>query len=145
VTDANKTKLVRFIESVWNAGDIESVESFIAGTYTIHHDPGDPWHQQTLSIEQFKERVRTSRAPFPDQKFSIQNLLSEGDLVSITWLWNGTHKQAIAGFDASDRIIEMSGATLYFFDRGQISGHWQISDRLRVYQQLLSNQRAADT
>ena len=33
--------------------------------------------------------------------------------------------------------ITMSGATLYYFDdRGRITGHWQVADRLSIYQQL---------
>jgi predicted ester cyclase len=40
------------------------------------------------------------------------------------------------GFPASGKQIRMSGATVYFFDGERISGHWQITDRLGVYQQL---------
>ena len=34
----------------------------------------------------------------------------------------------------------MSGATVYYFDDSErISGHWQIADRLGVFQQLRRN------
>jgi steroid delta-isomerase-like uncharacterized protein len=128
---------------VWNRGDIDAIESFLAETYTIHHDPGDPWHQQELSAEGFKERVRTSREPFPDQKFLIQSLLAEGDFVAMTWLWTATHEGDIPGFPATGKTIEMSGATLYYFEEGLLSGHWQVTDRLGVYQQLTANQNTA--
>ena len=145
MSEKNKEFLVSFIESVWNNGDLHAVDKFLADTYTIHHDPGDPWHKQTLSIDGFKERVRISRAPFPDQNFSIQTLVAEGNLASMTWLWKGTHKEAIPGFEASGKTIEMSGVTLYFFENDRISGHWQVADRLSVYQQLAENQNPADT
>jgi steroid delta-isomerase-like uncharacterized protein len=144
MSDKNKEILASFIESVWNNGDIDAVESFLADEYTIHHDPGDPWDKQTLSVEEFKERMRKSRAPFPDQEFSIQGLVAEGELVSMTWLWKGTHKEAAFGFDATNKPIEMSGITVYSFENGQISGHWQVTDRLSVYQQLMENQNQAD-
>ena len=86
MSEKNKEILVSFIESVWNKGGVDTVDAFLADTYTIHHDPGDPWDKQTLSIDGFKERVRISRAPFPDQNFSIQTLVAEGNLVSMTWL-----------------------------------------------------------
>lgn len=139
MSDKNKEILVRFIESVWNNGDIDAVDAFLSDTYTIHHDPGDPWDKQTLSIEGFKERVMSSRAPFPDQNFSIQDLVAEGDRVSMIWLWKGTHEEAALGFEASGKSIEMSGITIYFFENGRISGHWQVADRLSVYQQLMEN------
>ena len=34
----------------------------------------------------------------------------------------------------------MSGITLYFFENDRISGHWQVADRLSVYQQLMESQ-----
>jgi len=54
----------------------------------------------------------------------------------MTWLWSGTHKGDIPGFPATGNNIKMSGATVYYFDRGQLTGHWQITDRFGVYMQL---------
>ena len=73
-----KVILTNFIEEVWNAGNIEASDKYIAPKYTIHHDPGDPWDTQVLDLPGYKERLRISRAPFPDQRFCIQDLLTEG-------------------------------------------------------------------
>ena len=43
----------------------------------------------------------------------------------------------LAGFPATGSPVTMSGATVYYFDAlNRICGHWQIVDRLGVYQQL---------
>ena len=131
-----KDILTRFLWEVWNKGDIEAADQYIAARYTIHHDPGDPWDQQELDLAAFKQRVRLSRAPFPDQHFALQELFAEGDAVIATWLWSGTHQGDLPGFPASGRQISMSGATVYYFEDERICGHWQISDRLGVLQQL---------
>lgn len=91
IAKANKVLLTSFLEEVWNAGDIEASNRYIASKYTIHHDPGDPWERQELDLAGFKERVRASRAPFPDQRFTIQELFAEADKVAITWSWSATH------------------------------------------------------
>lgn len=130
----------RFIEKVWNEGDAEAAGQFLAPAYTIHHDPGDPWEGRTLDIEGFKDRVRRSRAPVPDQRFELLDVFEGGDRITITWLWTGTHRGEIAGFPPSGRILQMSGATVYHFDGDRISGHWQVADRLGIFRQL---QRAA--
>ncbi len=130
----------RFIEKVWNEGDAEAAGQFLAPAYTIHHDPGDPWEGRTLDIEGFKDRVRRSRAPVPDQRFELLDVFEGGDRIAITWLWTGTHRGKIAGFPPSGRILQMSGATVYHFDGDRISGHWQVADRLGIFRQL---QRAA--
>lgn len=131
-----KDILTRFLWEVWNQGDIDAADRYLAPKYTIHHDPGDPWHQQELDLAGFKDRVRRSRAPFPDQYFELQELFAEGDAVIATWLWSGTHRGDLPGFPASGKRITMSGATVYYFEEDRICGHWQITDRLGVLQQL---------
>jgi steroid delta-isomerase-like uncharacterized protein len=132
-----KKILTNFVLEVWNNSTIEACEKYLGSTYTIHHDPGDQWHRQALSLEKFKERVRSSRAPFPDQCFTIQELFEDGNAVVMTWLWEATHKGDYPGFPASGKKISMSGATVYYFEGSRITGHWQITDRLGVYQQLM--------
>src|ERR1700761_2573069 len=125
-----KVILSNFIQEVWNEGNVEACDRYLAPSYTIHHDPGDLWHGRILDLEGFKARLRESRAPFPDQYFAIQELFEDGSAVVMTWLWSGTHKGDIAGFPASGRVIRMSGATVYYFEEDRLCGHWQIVDRL---------------
>jgi steroid delta-isomerase-like uncharacterized protein len=132
-----KALLAEFLESVWSNGQVDAADGYLAEDYTIHHDPGDPWAGQRLDLEGFKERVRVSRAPFPDQRFEIQEMFADGDAVVVTWLCSGTHTSDYPGFPASHQPISMSVATVYYFDaRDRLSGHWQITDRLGVFQQL---------
>ena len=142
MTDIEQRKqlLRAFIARIWDEGDADAADIYVAETYTIHHDPGDPWEGQTLDRAGFKDRVRQSRAAFPDQRFDIQGLFDDGDSIVMTWLWSATHRGDLPGFPATDRTIEMSGATVYRFDdEDRLTGHWQIADRLGVFQQLQRN------
>jgi steroid delta-isomerase-like uncharacterized protein len=131
-----KEILGQFTREVWSEGNIEASDKYIASKYTIHHDPGDPWEGQELDLAGYKERVKALRAAFPDQFFDIQGFFADGDAVVMTWFWSATHKGDIPGFPASGKQIKMSGATVYYFDGSRLTGHWQITDRLSVYQQL---------
>lgn len=133
---AKKQILTQFTREVWSEGNVEASDEFIAPIYTIHHDPGDPWEGRELDLTGYKERVRTLRAAFPDQLFDIQGLFADGNDVVMTWLWTATHKGDIPGVPATGKTIKMSGATVYNFDGDRLAGHWQITDRLGVYQQL---------
>jgi len=125
-----------FLREVWSAGNLEAVRKYVAERYTIHHDPGDPWNGKVLDRKGFAERVRLSRAPFPDQRFTLQESFLAANAVVITWLWAGTHLADLPGFAASGKSISTSGITIYYVADGLITGHWQITDRLGVLLQL---------
>jgi len=135
-----KAILREFVERVWNRGEIDAIPEFVGDKYTVVHDPGDPWDGQALDVAGFQDRVARSREPAPDQRFEIQEIFENEGGVCITWLWSGTHLGEIAGIPPSGKQIRMSGATVYFFDDDRITGHWQIADRLGVFQQLRANQ-----
>ena len=132
----HKSILANFVREIWSEGRVDAVERYIAESYTVHHDPGDPWDGQTLTREGFRDRLVTSRATAPDQVFTVVRMIEEGDSIAMTWTWQGTHLGDLPGIPATGRTITMSGATVYDFDRALLNGHWQIADRLGVYWQL---------
>lgn len=131
------TKIVEhFLERVWNLGLVDECDELVADEYAIHHDPGDPWDGRVLSREQFKERVWLSRAPCPDQRFTVIHAAEGEGFVFVAWSWVGTHLGEIGGVPPTGRELTMSGATVYFLADGKVSGHWQAVDRLGVAKQL---------
>lgn len=135
-TARNKAMLTNFLDEAWTGGEFQAVDRYLSDSYTIHHDPGDPWDGQTLSIEGFKDRLVKSRAMAPDQVFCAVHMIAEGDQVAAAWTWSGTHLGDIPGIPATGRKITMSGLTVYTFKDGRLSGHWQVADRLSVFQRL---------
>jgi predicted ester cyclase len=138
----HQTLLGNFMQDVWSNGDVERCEVYIAETYTIHPDPGDPWDGQSLELAGFKTRVRLSRAPFPDQKFQILEMFADKMKVIVTWNWMATHVGDLPNFPATGKSMSMSVATVYCFnDAAKITGHWQVADGLGIYQQLQQARR----
>ena len=133
---ARQTRLRAFLDQVWSSDDPEAARDFLADTYTIHLDTGDPWEGRTLDRDEFVERVRISRTDAPDQIFSVVDMIENGDKIAVTWTWCGTHSAEIAGIPATGKPITMTGATIYYFAGDLICGHWQIADKLGVVQQL---------
>ncbi len=134
-----KQFLASFLEEVWSLGNVDACDQYVGRSYAVRHDPGDPWDGQVLDRDGLKDRIRRSRAPFPDQRFKVQSLLEDDGKIAVAWTWMATHAGDIPGFPATGQTLEMSGLTIYDFDEnGQISGHWQVSDRLGIFQQLQS-------
>lgn len=141
-TGGRKLVLTQFLDEVWSRGDLEACARYVGSSYSVRHDPGDPWDGMTLDRAAFKDRVRRSREPFPDQRFHIEALLEDGDMVAVAWTWTATHCGDFPGFRATGKPLVMSGLTIYDFDRhGLLSGHWQVSDRLGIFQQLQTARR----
>lgn len=131
-----KEFLAEFLDTVWSHSDVSGLERFLADSYWIEHDPGDPWEGQRLSREGFRDRLLTSRAAAPDQVFKPVQMIEEGDSIAAAWTWAGTHLGELPGLPASGRPITMSGLTIYRFQGARICSHWQIADRLSIFQQL---------
>ena len=134
--------LTHFIEEVWNRGEVDSAGRYIAPRYMVQHDPGDPWDGRELDLDGYKERVRLALAPCPDQRFDLLAVIADdvAAIVVATWQWAGTHTGALSGFPPTGRALRMTGATVYSFDGDdRITGHWQVVDRLGVFQQLRRN------
>lgn len=132
----NKDAAVRLIEEVWNRGNLEIVDQLIAPQYKIRHDPGDLWEGQTLDLTTYKDRVKMSRDVFPDQKFAIEDLVSEDNKVAVSWTFTGTQKGDLPGLPATNKKVSISGLTIYYFSQGKMIGHWQVLDKLSLLEQL---------
>ncbi len=139
-TSPHKQILAAFLQDVWTDGDVDAVDQYLADHYSIHNDPGDPWDGQTLSIDGFKDRLVQSRAIAPDQVFHVETMVEEGNKIGVAWSWSGTHLGDIPGIAATGRKITMTGLTIYSFEGDRLSGHWQVADRLSVFQQLTRTQ-----
>jgi steroid delta-isomerase-like uncharacterized protein len=128
--------LRQFMAQVWDAGDTSAIDRFLGEQYTVYSDPGDPWEGQTLSRDGFAQRLLASRAPFPDLRFDIAEVVADGDRVAIGWTMRGTQTGPLGDRPPSGRAISVQGMTIYYFVEGRIVGHRQVVDRLTVARQL---------
>ena len=131
-----KTILTTFMEEIWNQGNFSQLDSFVAPTYEIKHDPGDPWQGQIINLDTFKTRVLYSRNAFPDLNFDIQEMVAEGDNVVAFWIMSGTHQGDLPNLPATGRPFSISGMTIYYFDENKVCGHTQAYDRLGFLGQI---------
>ena len=132
----NEIILRNFMQKVWNEKDFNSIEEFVSPEYTIHIDTGDPWEGKVLNRKEFETRLNYSFNSFPDIHFAIQNAISDGDYVAITWIMTGTNLGNLGDFPPANKSINTFGTTIYHFKNGRVSGHSQVFDRTTVMRQL---------
>ena len=87
-----------------------------------------------------REAVRTYIAAylggFPDLHISIDQLLAVGDKVVGVFTFTGTHKGDLFGVTPSGRTIAVRQIAIYRLEGGQVVDEWEISDQLRLMQQI---------
>ncbi len=124
------------MDQVWNSGDLSNLSSYVAPSYEVRNDPGDPWNGQVLDHETFKERVAYTRNAFPDVLFGIWEMVEDGDTVAIHWTMSGTHTGDLPQLPATGKNFQITGMTFYYFEDGKICGHSQAFDQLGFLTQI---------
>ncbi len=56
--------------------------------------------------------------------------------VTVSWRFTGTQKGNIPGLPTTNKAVNVSGLTIYYFSNGKIIGHWQVVDRFGFLEQL---------
>jgi steroid delta-isomerase-like uncharacterized protein len=78
--------------------------------------------------DQFKELFAVVRAAFPNLRFSIEDVLAEGDKVAIRFVERGTHQGSWMGIPPTGNSIVVPGVAIFQIANGQIVHQWSHND-----------------
>jgi steroid delta-isomerase-like uncharacterized protein len=134
LTETNKTVSRRFLEEVWNKGNLAVLNEIIAKDH-VNSGPGTLPGWPT-GPEGAKQLVTTYRNAFPDVHFTIDEQIAEGDKVVVRWSAEGTHEGELAGLPATGKSIAVTGIAVYRIANGKIAESWLIFDQFGLMQQL---------
>ena len=133
MSDSNKNIVRRLFEEVWNKGHHAVADELFAPTYT-HHDSSSP--ELGRGPESEKKRVNLYRNAFPDIRFTVEDLIAEGETVTARWSCHGTHKGDLNGIAPTGKQFTVSGMSIARFTNGKIMEGWVNWDALGMMQQL---------
>ena len=91
-TEENKALARRFVEEVYNKGNVDAVDEFVSDRF-VRHGIGGTMHGRDI----IKERVKAVRTGFPDFRITIEEALADGDKVVLRQTHTGTHLGEFAG------------------------------------------------
>jgi predicted ester cyclase len=84
----------------------------------------------------FGKTIDGLRSGVPDIHFRVEDLIAEGDKVTVRWKWSGTHTGTLRGFAPSNRHVENTGIAIYELSLGKVARAWLQTDRLGFLQQI---------
>ena len=131
--EENRALIQRFVEEVFNHGNLDDVDDIYAPDY-VGHTAGSP--EQTLGPEGVKEFVELYRSAFPDLHTTIEDIVAEGDKVAYRWTAVGTHRGELLGFAPSNNRVELTGITIEWIEGGKIVETYNNFDQLGMMRQI---------
>jgi len=133
-TPATEQKNVvrRVYEDILGKGQLDLVDSLIGDSYTDHNaPPGAP-----AGKDGFRQMVQMYRTAFPDLSVSVEQVLTEGDRVSVRLTLRGTHKGAFLNIPATYRAVSFNGMAFVRVSAGKVVERWGIYDMGKLMAQL---------
>jgi steroid delta-isomerase-like uncharacterized protein len=133
MSDANKNVVRRLFDEVWNKGYQQVADELFAQNYT-HHDSSTP--DVGRGPESEKKRATLYRNAFPDIRFTVEDVIAEGESVTARWSCHGTHKGELNGIAPTGKQFTISGISVARFTNGKMIEGWVNWDALGMMQQL---------
>ena len=127
----NKQIVREFIGEIFNKGNIEAANKFLAPEF-IYHARGE----DIEGVEGFKQWVSSDRTVFPDIRFTFVDSIAEDGKVAMVWIVEGTHEKEFRGIPASHRKFETVGINIFHFEANKIKEAWFVVDGLTAALQL---------
>lgn len=124
----NKQTVRSLYEACINEGALHLLDQLVGADYVGPRGEKGP--------EGFAGTVRGLRSGVPDIRFTIDELVAEGDAVVVHWTWRGTHTGTLNGFAPSHKHLTNPGLALYHLKEGKIVRGTLQTDRLGLLQQI---------
>ena len=132
IEEANKQHVRRFFEEVWSTGDVALRDSFLAADYQGHV----PGSAEPLDREGWTAWFNGFRQAFPDARFTVEDMVAEGDRVAARLTMRGTHRGELNGIAPTGREVTVTGMSIERIVDGRIVEGWNENDALGMLGQL---------
>ncbi len=116
--EENKAFIRRYLDTINGKSKTESlVRQFVAEQPLIEHILG-------------------SEAGFPLYRIDVEQVLAEGDLVSVRGTVRGVNNGPFMGLPPTGKPVEFAISITYKVQDEKIVDHWMLTDNLTLMQQL---------
>jgi steroid delta-isomerase-like uncharacterized protein len=132
LADKNVALVKRFFADVWNKGNLDLVDEYLAQNYVDNNQPpGTP-----RGHKGYKATVNMFHTAFPDIRFTLDQVLAENDRVAFRLTGRGTHKGNFMGIPPTGKQVSFGSMTFIRIEDGKVAERWGIIDIPGLMQQL---------
>jgi steroid delta-isomerase-like uncharacterized protein len=132
-SEQDKALFGRFIEEIFNRGNIKVVEEILAPDFVEHEQlpPGVPAGREGVKV-----LASALRSAFPDFKATIEDTIAEGGKVVVHMTWSGTQKGEFMGMPPTGKRVSFGVIDIVRIAGGKLVEHWGLMDSMLMMQQL---------
>jgi steroid delta-isomerase-like uncharacterized protein len=131
-TELNRMITQRIVGQAWNQGDFDGIDALIAKDATFHIR-GRTMRTNAQDLERV---VAGWHRAFPDFRFSIQDMVAEGDLVAVHLILTGTQQDQWQEIPPIGNRVRVTVMMFLRFQEGQVVEIWEDYDEYGMRKQL---------
>jgi steroid delta-isomerase-like uncharacterized protein len=129
--------VVRFVEELWNERNLNIADSlFDEDCHTHQLQSGSPVVAVPRGPAAIKAHVRDWLSAFPDLKFTVEQMFSDGDRVISQLAMDGTQTDQWLGIPATRKRVNIRMITIHRIRNGKVIEDWVLVESLGLLQQL---------
>jgi len=128
--DSNKALARKFIE-LSAAGDETGLENLFDSRALFHHAG-----LSDLNVKNYRKLDEDNHKAFPDLRWTIDELIGEGDYVVARTTFRGTQKGPLQSISPSNRQVVLPMVLIFRLANGRISELWAEYDQLNLMVQI---------
>jgi steroid delta-isomerase-like uncharacterized protein len=143
MSESNKDVIRRIYAEALNQGNLDVADELVAESFQLHDFvPGE----RPTGPAALKAITRQLHTAFPnDLKFTIEDLVAEGDRVVVRWTQRGTHEgEYFGGIPATGLKIEQQAIVMYRVVDGKVTDLWSLVGQVDALQQMREAANAAN-
>ena len=129
-TEENKA-LVRRAYDALNQGNWEVVYEAFSPDLVLHNAS-----TTMQGLDAYKQFLSTFFTAFPDARFTLEDVIAEGDTVVVRQTWRGTHTGNFRGIPPTGKQVSGMGIIITRNVNGKAVELWSNFDDLGLLQQL---------
>lgn len=130
--ETSERPVLRFYEEALNAGREEAFTELLAPDVAYFN----PATGTARGPEGVLAAIRGLRAAFPDLRYTVEELIVDGDRVAARFTLRGTHRGPFRGRAATGLTVEIGGSTHYRVAGGKITEVRVFADFLGLLRQI---------
>ena len=132
LAERENEKIVEKMFEAWNRRDLEAFMSHLSDDVTVIWPSG-----RTVDKERLHKELSTEQMPaFPDSRWRVDRMVSQGDTVWVESTETGTHKGDWFRIPATNKKIDYPSVAIFDFEAGKVKLWKEYFDRMRFLNQL---------